>query len=422
MKKNSITHFSIALLALVFTLSACVKGEFDVPPINIPEFEGTANKTIADLKASYAWVLDSIEEDIIITGKVVGNDESGNIYKKLIIQDQTGGIELQLDRTSMYTEFKLGQVVFVKCRGMYIGDYNKLIQLGGKFEGKIGRLPDALINQHVFRDSLPGTVPPATLVPVKPDNKYISMLVKLENVHFEDPGKIWATQDASATNRNLLDAAGNALIVRTSQYASFCNEKIPAGSGTVTGILSIFGTDYQLTIRDTNDLKGFVPAPPVYFEEPFAAGQGAFTTQSITGTQVWIWDSKYGMKMSGYSGGNKENEDWLISPPIDLRTAPAAVVTFDQAINYGTTANIPINHTLWVSKNYTGGAPSTATWEKVTIPTFPPGNNWAFLASGTCTLPAGYAGQNSVRIAFKYQSTTTESTTWEIKNVKVARN
>lgn len=423
MKRNRITKLILGL-AILFSLGSCVKGEFDTPPVFIPKFEGTANKTIAELKATYLGVLDSIKEDLIIQGIVVGNDESGNIYKKLIIQDATGGIELNLDRTSMYTEFKLGQRVFVKCKGMFLGDYNGLIQLGGKFNGSIGRLPDAMINQHLFRDSLPGTVPTPVKIVVGADNKqYISTLVKLENVSFTEAGQVWATQDVSATNRTLKDQSGKTLVVRTSQYANFAGLKVPSGNGTVYGLLSIFGTTWQLTIRDTSDLVGFVPPPPTYFEESFATSQGGFTTQSVAGTQVWNYDAtnKY-MKMSGYqSGANNANEDWLISPSIDLSTAPSAVVTFDHTINKGDLANLQTNHTMWVSKNYTSGAPSTATWEKVNIATYPAGNTWTFVNAGKCTLPAGYAGQNNVRVAFKYLSSSAESATWEIRSFKVTK-
>lgn len=424
MKRQHFYQIILSLAAFVFTFTSCVKGEFDEPPINIPKFEGTANKTIAELKAGYLGVLDSIEEDIIISGKVIGNDESGNIYKQLVIQDATGGIVLGLDRTNMYNEFKIGQRVFVKCKGMYIGDYNGLIQLGAKYNGAIGRMADAQINSHIFRDSLPGPAPAPTVVTLSANNKdKISMLVKFDNVHFTEVGQPWSSLDAT-TNRTLLDAAGKSIIVRTSNYANFASYKIPSGTGNVTGILSIFGTTYQLTIRDTNDAKGFVPPPPVYFEESFAASLGGFAGQSVSGSQTWGFDATYKFaKISGYqSGASHANEDWLISPVINLSTAPAAVVNFDHTINKGALANLKTNHTLWISKNYSSGAPSTATWEQITIPTYPTGADWTFVGSGSCVIPAAYLGQANVRLAFKYLCSDTESATWEIKNLKVTRN
>ncbi|MGB4205488.1 MAG: DUF5689 domain-containing protein [Bacteroidales bacterium] len=262
MKNIRKIFIGLLLLGIATYFAACVKGDFDEPPIYIPRVDFTSNTTIAALKSSYKS-LKQIEEDIIIQGIVVGNDESGNLYKKLIIQDSTAGIELALDKTNLYNEFKLGQRVFVKCKGMYIGDYNKLIQLGYLFEGSIGRLPEVFMPQHIFRDSLPGKVPEPQLTELTGLNTFlVSQLVKFENITFVDPGKEWAPQSADATNRSIV---GTTMVVRTSKYANFASELIPAGSGTVTGILSIFQNTYQLTIRDTSDLKNFsgtVPPPP----------------------------------------------------------------------------------------------------------------------------------------------------------------
>ena len=122
MSKSAIRTTLLSLLAVVLSITACLNGDFDEPPINIPTVDFSSNTTIAALKALYQGSLDSISDDIIIKGKVVANDESGNLYKKLVIQDETAGIEILLNKTSLYNEYKLGQEVYVKCKGMYLGD------------------------------------------------------------------------------------------------------------------------------------------------------------------------------------------------------------------------------------------------------------------------------------------------------------
>ena len=170
----------LMLLGTSEYFAGCVNGDFDEPPIYLPSVDFESNTTIAALKTSYTS-FKLIEDSIIIQGIVVANDESGNLYKKIIIQDSTAGIELALDKTSLYNEFKLGQRIFVKCKGMYIGDYNNLIQLGYLFEGAIGRLPEVFISEHLFRDSLPGTVPEAQVTELTGLNSFlISKLVKFE--------------------------------------------------------------------------------------------------------------------------------------------------------------------------------------------------------------------------------------------------
>src|SRR5690606_23802819 len=50
------------------------------------------------------------------------------------------------------------------------------------------------------------------------------------------------------------DCAKRRLIVRTSGFASFAGTATPQGNGKLVGILSIFRDDYQLMIRDVDDV------------------------------------------------------------------------------------------------------------------------------------------------------------------------
>lgn len=423
MNKLSLILTSLCIVVAITFLGSCVKDKFDPPAEKIPSVDFTSNTTIAALRAMHvnAGVLDTLTNDIIIQGVVVATDESGNYYKVIVIQDSTGGIEILLDQTDIYTSFRLGQKVFVKCKGMYLGDYGGNIQLGYNYNGAIGRLPAVFIKDHLFADGMPGEVPAPKIVTIPG----ISLsdqgtLIQFDSVTFPEAGYIFATTDASATNRTITDAFQNSIVLRTSMYANFAGLTIPSGFGSVRGILSTFNGTFQFAIRDKNDLIGFSSSiQTIIFDEPFVSGIGNFTTFNTLGAQVWGHDPNYTcMKMSGYSGGNQNNEDWLISPSINLSQNDSVYLTFDHAINYGTT-NISTNHTVWISKDYTSGDPALATWEQVTIPNYPPGSTWTFLNSGSVNFGSSVWGQDNVHFAFKYLSTTSGSSTWEVKNVKI---
>jgi len=295
-------HFKSTLALLITAISlfwntGCVKDDPDVPPIIVPHVSFEANTTIAELKQSYSG-LKEIDDDIIIKGIITGNDISGNLYKKLTIKDETGAIELAIDKTNLYGQFRLGQLIYVKCKGLFIGDYNNLIQLGYVYEGAIGRMPEVMISEHIFPDGLPGPKPiPDTLTlgeigDASKTNLNVSRLVTFKNVMFSQAGEIFAPQDASATNRDLMDQMGETIIVRTSQYADFASDTIPGGYGTVTGVLSVFGTEWQLTLRDRNDISGFsniIPPPPGSgsgtFEDPYDVEAGKSNSST---TPVWV--------------------------------------------------------------------------------------------------------------------------------------
>jgi hypothetical protein len=419
MNKRILKSSLFYIAALAFVLNSCVKGEFDEPPVNIPKVDFDATMTIADLLVNYPGNPMLINDTVIISGIVTANDESGNLYKKFVIQDETAGIEVDVDQSALYTDFRVGQKVFIKCIGMYIGKYNNLPQLGYIYGTQIGRLPAALMKDHFFLDSLPGKAPEPRLITFDDmDQTLVNTLVKFENVTFSNAGDNWAPTDGYG-EISVEGQDPNNFIIRTSNYANFASRTVPSGTGTVQGILSVFGTTYQLTLRDTADIIGFKNVT-TFLNEPFTASLGEFIPQSVTGDQVWHFDASYGAVMSGYfSGASHANEDWLISPAINLTSAASGILKFSHAINKGDINNVQTNHTVWISKNYTSGAPSTGTWEKLTVPNYPPGNNWTFVSSGDVVIPAAYLGQANVRIAFKYLCSDSESASWEIKSVKV---
>ena len=70
-----------------------------------------------------------------IKGKVISNDEQGNIYKSLYIFDGTGAIELKLTN-GLYLEYpcdietKESVWVYVKIRDLYLGNFRMMLSLG----------------------------------------------------------------------------------------------------------------------------------------------------------------------------------------------------------------------------------------------------------------------------------------------------
>lgn len=252
------TIFATIAVSVMLFFTACVKGDFDTPDILIPSVDFEANTTIPELIAMHtAGGLELIDTNIIIKGKVVANDETGNFYKQLIIEDENAGLQIQIDEKSLYTTYKVGQRIYVKCEGLALGEYGGNLQLGYIVGGAIGRIPSSLISQHLFLDSLPGNpIPPISMTIPTLSSGQLNMLIKLDSVHFPDAGQAFSSL-TSSTNHDIMDQNGNTLILRTSNYATFAQSLIPSGIGSATGVLSIYNGDYQMYIRDLNDLQGF---------------------------------------------------------------------------------------------------------------------------------------------------------------------
>ncbi|MEZ5083293.1 MAG: choice-of-anchor J domain-containing protein [Bacteroidales bacterium] len=156
---------------------------------------------------------------------------------------------------------------------------------------------------------------------------------------------------------------------------------------------------------------------PYILYQGFDDGFNGWQTISVTGSQQWQIDPGYGFpdppcaRMSGYSGGPVENEDWLISPSMNLDNYSNEVLTFYNAQNFDTP---PLE--LKVSTDYNGGGnPNSATWTNITFNLSPGFYEWT--ASGEIDL-SGFTG-NSVYIAFVYTSTSAASATWEVDEILV---
>lgn len=149
---------------------------------------------------------------------------------------------------------------------------------------------------------------------------------------------------------------------------------------------------------------------------------GDFLTFNVSGAQTWAWNASGYMKMSGYSSGNLDNEDWLVSPAMNLSERGDSVfLTFTHVGNYFTDkATMKQYVKVYVSTTSDGSSINPAEWTELSLSDadYSAGNNWTFVTTTPIKLGA-YKGLSNVRIAFKYVSTTTVAGTWEIKDVYV---
>jgi hypothetical protein len=271
-----------ALVAIV--MIACQK--YPEPEYIEPRYELKDHQTlisIEELKARHTLggTPTAIMGDTVIRGIVVADDESGNIYKSIYIQDETGGVNLAIDQVNMYNIMPVGQEVYVEMKGLFIGDYNNGYQVGDTVTDPQYGLEMARYNwaNEEYRDSLgnysrkhiyPNGTPDLSKVPapkvIESSNAITSdmycSLVTLKNIRFTDPkvatGLLpWSTKEQTV-NRTAEFADGSTIVVRTSGYCNFYADFIPTGVGSITGILSIFGSTKQFYIRDREDIHTFI--------------------------------------------------------------------------------------------------------------------------------------------------------------------
>lgn len=246
------------LLLTVLALSACVDQEFDAPPFGeILEEAPEVTGTIADLKALHILgTFAEIEEDITIRAIVSADDQTGNLFRRLVIQDETGAIELNINAVELHNFFPEGREIFVKCQGLWIGDFAGLVGIGGALgetgggDPRLDGIEEVLLDQFITRGSTGNEVVPVSRTINELSTADISTLVQIDNIEFESSelGQTYADFQQN-TNRFLEDCNGNGIIIRTSGFSDFYNTPLPEGNGTVTAIYTVFGDTKQLLVR-----------------------------------------------------------------------------------------------------------------------------------------------------------------------------
>lgn len=219
---------------------------------------GRQTITVAALKERCHGPSVRIAEELNIRGMVVANDAYGEFPKTLVLEDGTGGIEILADLPDLSHDYELGCSLTVLCNGLSLGDYGGKIQLGAPSEGSypVARIPAERIARHLRRNSgnIGGRIP-LTLGFDVLASRLISRYVRFTHVRFaiEEQGLPFCDRDPESgellsTDRHLVDDGNDTLVLRTLPGCEYANEPLPAGRGSINGILDYFNGTYQLRI------------------------------------------------------------------------------------------------------------------------------------------------------------------------------
>ncbi|MBP8824305.1 MAG: choice-of-anchor J domain-containing protein [Flavobacteriales bacterium] len=427
MLRNFPRHRTL-LLALPLLLASAMgcKKEFDSPPVRTIPAGGVL--TIAQLKALYQGTpvhfTDSAAQSVYAV--VTADEQSGNLYKNLYVQDHTGAMAIRLLNSGGLYQ---GDSIRIYLPGTVLSPYNGLMQI------------DSVdVDNNVVKQATGVYVAPTatTIAALAADaglgGALQSKLISLSGVEFTDSTGTLTYADPinqATLNRDLEDCNGSTVIVRTSGYANFAGQHLPTGKGTFIGIASWFGSSPQLYIRNLSDVQLNGPrcgstancTPVTSVTEDFSAVSNnsaialdCWTNTFTEGSVAWrgkVSGSDFSAEARISLG--QASTMWLVTPQITY--SPSQAFSFSSArqswVHDGLTA--------WVSTNFTGDV-NTATWLPVTGATLAgqadADNAW--VPSGSIALSGILPGYNGTFvIAFKYQGDAANSTTYRVDNVQV---
>lgn len=420
---------SFLFFLLTITLGSCVTDEVVAPKLVCTQPDLRTNTTVSDVRAVANAIVTQYKYDDIIEAYVVSSDESGNFFKSISFQTLATattpaiGFSVPVDATNLYIDYRPGNKVYIKLKDQYTDISFGGLRIGSIFvnsynEGGVGRLSQndykKVLNASCTNLKEEDLVRSLTMSELLNDSN-INTLVELSDVQFSAAavGRYYFEETnnvGGATNWGLTDKLGNQVYFRTSSFSDFATKVVPGGSGKVRGILTKYGSDYQLLPRSEKDVVMTGTRAVPFFSEDFEKVVDK-SNLSLSGWANMVQKGSLFWKGTVYSGngyaefnisGTKvvSNIAWLISPKIDMDIHTKEVLTF-RAAQHHLDVDSPLNSLeVYVSTNFDELNFATATWIPLIVNLPKQATPWyQFVGSGAVDL-SSYKGK--INIAFKY--------------------
>ncbi len=332
--KLKTNHFvSLIVVSLLLITAGCLKdSDFEEPEL-FCSHENIGTISISQLKDLYIDQTVQIQEDWIIEGYVTSSDKAGNFFNVLHFQDKksnpTGGLQIEFELRDSHLFFNIGQHIFIKLKNLYLGKSKGVFKIGGVFTSfgnrSVGRLPNRVIFDHILLSCDSNTGIKATAVSITELNEtMIHTLVKIDDLEFieeelDEPFAVIRKE----TKRNFVDCNDNQLVLLNSGFSDFQSNLIPDKRGSVTGVLSKENSEFQMIIRDLDDLEFNLERCEDLVDE--------FTSDSILISELADPDNNAGarfvelynatevpLSLKGWSLVRYTNENTTVSSTVDL--------------------------------------------------------------------------------------------------------
>lgn len=275
------------ICAGLFALTSCMN-DFDGEQVSNDIYSAKdiaePNTNISQIRKAYSSAIsnssyEEVKEDKIFEGIVVANDISGNIYQFIYLQaindkgetdTEEGGIAVGVKGIgALYTLFPVGQKVRVNLKGLYVGGYGKSPRVGMPHINtngamRLGPMPLEMMKTHIQKIGTPDEskviARSVSADEIKNNLSTLApMLVKLEKARISDTGWPFAHWEAGGdVYSEYHDITINGSLVKqllyTSTSATFAGDSIPDGEKTIYGLLNLYSSSPQLSLRSLDDI------------------------------------------------------------------------------------------------------------------------------------------------------------------------
>lgn len=453
------------LIALYLVILGCVNSDdFEIPNLEYeePQIEGelteiSAVKSVFDPAIKEIYTFEGT--NMYFEAYVVSSDEGGNFYKKLVLQDRPSdpiaGIQILVDDNALFQTYNFGRKLYVKLDGLSLWLNNGVLQLGIQNEGDVVPIPRSIIEDFIIRSTNTHAITALSLSITDFNARYNNLYVELEKVQF-NRNLIAENNRFTFAGNSAIDQydgerqlescdTGAGVLLSTSTYSDFKSLLLPAGSGTVTGVLTRdFFNEHFIIVLNTPDAIDFSDSrcDPEFLDCNVESQSGVKTifAENFTGitnadklqAEGWInvninsgskkfdtstFNGDRFLRISGYNASENPLEVWAISPEISLDLTTDEILHFDLLSSYDNGILLSVFGTT----NYSGN-PLTTDWIalEANIPLGPSGKYGTVYTTSSINISCL---EGNFRVAFQYLGGSPDkTTTYNIDNVRITGN
>ena len=237
----------IAILAITIIALSIVGCRKPSPTIDGTLHERTT--TIADLRAMVSTAKGvTIDKDIVVHGRVTTSDAEGNFSRTMVIEDETGALEILIAERNLSTTYPEGLLVALHLEGCAASYDQGVLQIGSQTAEydyyDVGYIESKECERRIIQRS--------TSI-----EKIAPRLTAIANLRGEDRGRLVRIEGLTLYNSTSIDtlagmtlsdatwqgyalfrsAAGDSIAVYTSPNATFADRQITTNPLSITGIL-----------------------------------------------------------------------------------------------------------------------------------------------------------------------------------------
>lgn len=448
MKANKIFSLIAVLGIMGLVVTSCVQDdEFAIPAGTTAVDPGlTANATFQNMVARYQQAVGDGEEiaviatdeaEIILEGYVISNDQAGNFFEELVVQNKKDGanpdadprlgFRVDINQAALSNSYEFGRKVYIKMNGLAIGLENGVYAIGKPNGNDIDQIQPFELEDFVVRGTEVAAISPKVTTIGELTEADENTFIQLENVQFalSNVGLTYAGESSDNFDgfRTLEECDDSGIIsLQTSTFADFKSLTVNENKGTIQGVFTRdFGDDANVlvinTLADINftdtvrcdpnvlDCTGPVSTATTIFEEDFQSITNeaqldalGWTNVNVSGGSERYEDSSFSgdtyMKISAFGTGESPLEAWLVTPAINLDSTTEEELTFEISANFETGTILE----AFITNAYTGD-PLTTEWTLIDANIPVGGSGFGSFVESNINISCL---DGDVRVAFKY--------------------